>query len=669
MRRVRQRTPPARLGAARPEGRGVRHRHPVRRRRRATAGWPSPARWASLMPQVAGHPPLRRGGARSRLGRRRPLRRLLGAGPEAAGTSRPACCWCARPAATPPTRRAATRARRRRRRRRQPASAPAAARGRAATASPAPPTGPAMMSDATRHCCLGCPGILARMRTLLLLLAGLLCAAAPAQAQVTVDLHALDALPAQTAGAGARPRRTRAKAGAAAPAAAQADRPRHSARRHARAGSRDAAAPPAPAAPQARRRPPRRRRPLPPPPPPVIAARADRPPPPAAQAAPPPPPPISDTRAPAPRPQTARPARDFRYRRGRPQPGHRRRHARSGPGRTARRRHQLQRHGLRGRHAGGPSTAAPAFAVARAGRAQRADRRWHGSTRIYVRALGATAPAIADGPPDRVDVVVLGANAAPGQSRHRPRHDAADRQPRADNHDATDHLPDPDGWCSSPPCWWWPRCCRGALLTAFGNNPLLNSLILLVLLIGIGWNLRQVMRPDARGDLAGDVPERARPPRRAAVAEAARADGQHARRPRARKGRDGPATRFTLSAAAMRSLLDGIATRLDESRELSRYMTGLLIFLGLLGTFWGLLQTVGAVSDVIGGMSVGSGDINALFEQLKSGLARPLAGMGTAFSASHVRPVRRAGAGLPRPHRRARRRTASSTSWRNGLPA
>jgi hypothetical protein len=63
-------------------------------------------------------------------------------------------------------------------------------------------------------------------------------------------------------------------------------------------------------------------------------------------------------------------------------------------------------------------------------------------------------------------------------------------------------------------------------------------------------------------------------------------------------------------------------------------MTGLLIFLGLLGTFWGLLLTVGAISDVIGGMSVGSGDINALFDQLKGGLVRPLRGMGTAFSSS-----------------------------------
>ena len=63
-------------------------------------------------------------------------------------------------------------------------------------------------------------------------------------------------------------------------------------------------------------------------------------------------------------------------------------------------------------------------------------------------------------------------------------------------------------------------------------------------------------------------------------------------------------------------------------------MTGLLIFLGLLGTFWGLLLTISSVGDVINAMSVGSGDINALFEQLKSGLARPLKGMGTAFSTS-----------------------------------
>jgi hypothetical protein len=81
-------------------------------------------------------------------------------------------------------------------------------------------------------------------------------------------------------------------------------------------------------------------------------------------------------------------------------------------------------------------------------------------------------------------------------------------------------------------------------------------------------------------------------------------------------------------------VLDGIASRLDETRELSRYMTGLLIFLGLLGTFWGLLLTISSVADVIGSMSVGAGDVNALFNQLKSGLALPLRGMGVAFSSS-----------------------------------
>lgn len=171
-----------------------------------------------------------------------------------------------------------------------------------------------------------------------------------------------------------------------------------------------------------------------------------------------------------------------------------------------------------------------------------------------------------------------------------------------------------------------------ALITAFSSNPVLNCLILIVLLIGIAWTLLQVTRltpevhwlttfQQSRSKLAALPPPRLLAPMASMLA---------ARQAKSRDGQD----RFTLSAPAMRSLLDGLASRLDESRELSRYMTGLLIFLGLLGTFWGLLLTVGAVSDVIGGMSVGSGDLNALFEQLKSGLARPLRGMGTAFSSS-----------------------------------
>jgi len=174
----------------------------------------------------------------------------------------------------------------------------------------------------------------------------------------------------------------------------------------------------------------------------------------------------------------------------------------------------------------------------------------------------------------------------------------------------------------------------GRLVVAFSANPLLNALIVLVLLIGVAWNLGQVLRlqPEvtwletfqrARTSLATLPPPKLLAPMASMLAA------------RAAKGRDaGQPDRFTISAPAMRSLLDSIASRLDESRELSRYMTGLLIFLGLLGTFWGLLLTVSSVGDVINGMSVGSGDINALFEQLKSGLSKPLKGMGTAFSSS-----------------------------------
>src|ERR1700689_3575908 len=83
----------------------------------------------------------------------------------------------------------------------------------------------------------------------------------------------------------------------------------------------------------------------------------------------------------------------------------------------------------------------------------------------------------------------------------------------------------------------------------------------------------------------------------------------------------------------MRHLLDSIATRLDEARDISRYMTGLLVFLGLLGTFWGLIQTVGSVGKVIDGLK-GGGEAGALFDTLKEGLAAPLGGMGISFSSS-----------------------------------
>jgi hypothetical protein len=91
--------------------------------------------------------------------------------------------------------------------------------------------------------------------------------------------------------------------------------------------------------------------------------------------------------------------------------------------------------------------------------------------------------------------------------------------------------------------------------------------------------------------------------------------------------------RMTISQQTMRHLLDSIATRLDEARDISRYMTGLLVFLGLLGTFWGLIETVGSVGKVIEGLKVG-GDAGSLFDTLKEGLAAPLGGMGISFSSS-----------------------------------
>jgi hypothetical protein len=91
---------------------------------------------------------------------------------------------------------------------------------------------------------------------------------------------------------------------------------------------------------------------------------------------------------------------------------------------------------------------------------------------------------------------------------------------------------------------------------------------------------------------------------------------------------------LSLSTLGMRSLLDGILSRLDESRDISRYATGLLIFLGLLGTFWGLLETVASIGDVISSLTVQGGDVITVFDDLKRGLRAPISGMGTAFSSS-----------------------------------
>lgn len=169
----------------------------------------------------------------------------------------------------------------------------------------------------------------------------------------------------------------------------------------------------------------------------------------------------------------------------------------------------------------------------------------------------------------------------------------------------------------------------------FMANAPLNGLIVGVLALGVIYNFRQVIRlypevgwidsyRESLGSNLGGSMVRAAPP----------ADAPHPKllAPMATmvSNRDS----LSLSALSMRSLLDSIASRLDESRDLSRYVIGLLIFLGLLGTFWGLLQTVGSISGVINGLSVEGGDAGAVFGTLKRGLEAPMAGMGTAFSSS-----------------------------------
>jgi len=165
----------------------------------------------------------------------------------------------------------------------------------------------------------------------------------------------------------------------------------------------------------------------------------------------------------------------------------------------------------------------------------------------------------------------------------------------------------------------------GPLYEAFLANPGLNGLILGVLLLGIVYTIRQVYQ--LAGEEAWIRNFRSGQPG-LSVQEAPKLLAPMAAMMGERKGR------FSLSAMTLRSLLDGISSRLDEQRDLSRYLIGLLIFLGLLGTFWGLLQTIRSVADVIGGLSVAGGEPAAVFSDLKEGLRAPLTGMGTAFSSS-----------------------------------
>lgn len=160
------------------------------------------------------------------------------------------------------------------------------------------------------------------------------------------------------------------------------------------------------------------------------------------------------------------------------------------------------------------------------------------------------------------------------------------------------------------------------LVDAFMANPGLNGLIVGALAVGILIALREFWRlySEARAaTILAQNPAQALVERSQVIAPL---------------GSVLPALeKRQLAPAQATTVLESIAVRLDDGREVLRYLAGLLVFLGLLGTFWGLLDTVGSVGGVISGLRTGA-EAGVLFDELKAGLSKPLAGMGLSFSAS-----------------------------------
>src|SRR5499433_1421987 len=163
------------------------------------------------------------------------------------------------------------------------------------------------------------------------------------------------------------------------------------------------------------------------------------------------------------------------------------------------------------------------------------------------------------------------------------------------------------------------------LWAAMLNNPGLNLLICVVMVAGILYAFQQVMRlyPEIRWVNAFRIADPG-----LAISHRPVLLAPMATRLRDRTGA------LSLSATSMRSIMDSIGSRLDEARDTGRYLVGLLVFLGLLGTFWGLLDTIQSVGKTIGALDTRAADSVTVFDELKNGLAAPLRGMGTAFSSS-----------------------------------
>ncbi len=166
-------------------------------------------------------------------------------------------------------------------------------------------------------------------------------------------------------------------------------------------------------------------------------------------------------------------------------------------------------------------------------------------------------------------------------------------------------------------------CLMSGLQRAFQSNPVFNALILCILAVGIAAAVRQLLRIDYS---ARWMAQRMKSPEVAEpipflLAPLAPLINSKSAQP-------------TTNALSLRAMLDGVFVRLDDGRDVSRYLMNVLILLGLLGTFWGLLQTVGGIGAVISGLTLGTGDVKAVFDTFKDGLQKPLVGMGISFSAS-----------------------------------
>ncbi|PHQ98778.1 MAG: biopolymer transporter ExbB [Marinosulfonomonas sp.] len=160
----------------------------------------------------------------------------------------------------------------------------------------------------------------------------------------------------------------------------------------------------------------------------------------------------------------------------------------------------------------------------------------------------------------------------------------------------------------------------------FLANPMLNGFILFVFLVGVFacfWQVFQLVTSVnwIEGFVADrDVIETASAPR--LLAPLAALLRSHS-------------AKMQIGASSSRSILDSVGTRIEEARDITRYIVNLLIFLGLLGTFYGLATTVPALVETIRALAPSSGESGIeVFGRLMSGLEKQLGGMGTAFASS-----------------------------------